>query len=154
MEKLGGVFPSTAESLMQVPGVGPYTSAAVASIAFGDPAAAVDGNVIRVVSRLRALEGDPTKLASLHAAMAREMLDETRPGCFNQAVMELGALVCRPANPSCSECPVRHSCRAHAQLRQYLEVSSHRRRSDQQSMMLSDSFHNPCRSKACRPIPN
>ena len=65
-------------------GVGPYTSAAVASIAFNDPAAAVDGNVIRVVSRLRALGGDPTRLTKWHAAIAQDMLDRTRPGCFNQ----------------------------------------------------------------------
>ncbi|KAG1670122.1 hypothetical protein FOA52_013698 [Chlamydomonas sp. UWO 241] len=69
--------------------------------------------VIRVVSRLRALDGDPTKLGQVHTAMADEMLDTGRPGCFNQAVMELGATVCRPANPSCDACPVSHSCRAH-----------------------------------------
>ncbi len=65
-------------------GVGPYTSAAVASIAFNDPSAVVDGNVIRVVSRLRALSGDPTRLGKWHEAISQEMLDTARPGCFNQ----------------------------------------------------------------------
>ena len=58
----------------------------------------------------------------VHAAMASEMLAASRPGCFNQAVMELGATVCRPVNPACGECPVRDSCRAHAQLQAYLKV--------------------------------
>lgn len=66
-------------------GVGPYTAAAVGSIAFNDAAAAVDGNVIRVVSRLRALKGDPRKLAALHSDLAQQLLDPVRPGCFNQA---------------------------------------------------------------------
>ena len=64
--------------------MGPYTAAAVASIAFNDPSAVVDGNVIRVVSRLRALPGDPTKLGAVHTAMAQDMLQTQRPGCFNQ----------------------------------------------------------------------
>ncbi|GIL53085.1 hypothetical protein Vafri_8774 [Volvox africanus] len=120
VEKLGGRFPRTATELVKIPGVGPYTSAAVASIAFGSPAAAVDGNVIRVVSRLRALPGDPTKLASTHAAMASELLDPERPGCYNQALMELGATVCRPVNPNCAACPVRGACRAAAEWEAYL----------------------------------
>ncbi|GAX84395.1 hypothetical protein CEUSTIGMA_g11817.t1 [Chlamydomonas eustigma] len=122
VDKLGGMFPTNAKDMLQIPGVGPYTSAAVASIAFNDAAAAVDGNVIRVVSRLRALPGDPTKLGQVHAAMAQEILDHERPGCFNQAVMELGATVCRPMNPSCSECPVQQSCRAHSQLKTFLKA--------------------------------
>ncbi|GLI59815.1 hypothetical protein VaNZ11_001782 [Volvox africanus] len=120
VEKLDGRFPHTPIELVKIPGVGPYTSAAVASIAFGSPAAAVDGNVIRVVSRLRALPGDPTKLASTHAAMASELLDPERPGCYNQALMELGATVCRPINPDCAACPVRGACRAAAEWEAYL----------------------------------
>eukprot|EP00798_Chlamydomonas_sp_ICE-L_P005522 gene5522-4155_t len=90
MEKLGGLFPPTASELLQVPGVGPYTAAAVSSISFNHAAAAVDGNVIRVVSRLRALPGDPTKLSALHAAMASELLHPGRPGCHNQAMRSSG----------------------------------------------------------------
>jgi A/G-specific adenine glycosylase len=67
-----------------LPGVGPYTAAAVASIAFGTPAAAVDGNVVRVLSRLRVLSGDPARLGPAHAALAQRLLDEGRPGDWNQ----------------------------------------------------------------------
>ncbi|PNW86324.1 hypothetical protein CHLRE_02g082000v5 [Chlamydomonas reinhardtii] len=119
--QLGGTFPTSAQELLKIPGVGPYTSAAVASIAFGSPAAAVDGNVIRVLSRLRALPGDPTKLGAAHTAMAGEVLDGGRPGCYNQALMELGATVCRPVNPDCSACPARPVCRAAAEWTAYVE---------------------------------
>jgi A/G-specific adenine glycosylase len=70
--------------MRQIPGVGPYTAAAVASIAFNDPAAAVDGNVIRVVSRLRAVGGNPTKLAKTWDRLAGQLLHGERPGCHNQ----------------------------------------------------------------------
>lgn len=70
--------------MRQIPGVGPYTAAAVSSIAFNDPAAAVDGNVIRVVSRLRALRGNPTKMAKTWDRLAAELLHPERPGCHNQ----------------------------------------------------------------------
>lgn len=73
-----------AQTLYTPPGVGPYTAAAVSSIAFSHPAAVVDGNVVRVVSRLRALPGDPTKQGAAHSAMAGELLDRERPGCYNQ----------------------------------------------------------------------
>jgi A/G-specific adenine glycosylase len=117
VDNLGGLFPETAEGMRAIPGVGPYTAAAVASIAFGDSsvpaaAAAVDGNVIRVVSRLRAVKGDPTKLASLHAHLAGQLLDRQRPGCHNQAMMELGATVCRPQQADCGRCPVAAFCEA------------------------------------------
>jgi A/G-specific adenine glycosylase len=116
VDNLSGSFPETAEEMRAIPGVGPYTAAAVASIAFGDgavpSAAAVDGNVIRVVSRLRAVKGDPTKLANLHASLAGQLLDPERPGCHNQAMMELGATVCRPQQPECGACPVAAFCLA------------------------------------------
>ncbi|KAI8465044.1 MAG: DNA glycosylase [Monoraphidium minutum] len=116
VEKLGGSFPGNAEEMRQIPGVGPYTAAAVASIAFGDAAAAVDGNVIRVVSRLRALGGDPTKNARALEGLAAQLLHPERPGCHNQAMMELGATVCRPTNPACGACPVAGACAAAARV--------------------------------------
>lgn len=82
--------------MRQIPGVGPYTAAAVASIAFNDPAAAVDGNVIRVISRLRALKGNPTKMAKTWDRLAAELLHQERPGCHNQvrsAVCSRGSIV-------------------------------------------------------------
>ncbi|KAF8061068.1 Mutyh [Scenedesmus sp. PABB004] len=113
---LGGRFPETAAEMRSIPGVGPYTAAAVASIAFGDAAAAVDGNVIRVLSRLRALRGNPAKrpLAAAWDRLAARLLHPDRPGCHNQAMMELGATVCRPANPACGACPLSGVCAARA----------------------------------------
>lgn len=109
-------FPSTFKALAGVPGVGPYTAAAVASIAFEEPVAAVDGNVIRVAARLAAARGggDPAKTGTSAAAavraVANAMLARERPGDFNQALMELGATVCAPRNPKCSACPVAAHC--------------------------------------------
>jgi A/G-specific adenine glycosylase len=102
----GGRFPETAEGLRTLPGIGRYTSAAVASIAFDQPVAVVDGNVERVLQRLsgRRLAGDDLWEA------ANELLDKTRPGDFNQAMMELGAVVCTPRAPACLTCPIMELC--------------------------------------------
>lgn len=111
----GGSFPTTAKELQGIPGVGAYTSAAIASIACGERSAVVDGNVIRVLARLRAVPGDPRSAAmtKLWADLADALLDPERPGDFNQAVMELGATVCVPnTEPKCGECPVSAACSA------------------------------------------
>lgn len=102
-----GEFPASAVDLRTLPGVGRYTAAAIASIAFGEPVAVVDGNVERVLSRVtaQALAGERMWFA------AQELLDAQRPGDFNQAMMELGATVCLPAQPICVQCPVRKFCR-------------------------------------------
>ena len=103
-----GRFPRTAHALRELPGVGRYTACAVASIAYGKPVPVVDGNVKRVLTRLLAqsLSDDQCWQA------AGELLDPRRPGDFNQALMELGALVCLPGKPLCAECPVAAMCRA------------------------------------------
>ncbi len=108
--------PSSAADLRKLPGIGEYTAAAVASIAWDEPVAAVDGNVERVVSRLAALEGDPRKAVGKRAVRraAQALLDSRRPGDFNQAVMDLGATICKPRTPDCERCPLRSTCRAHA----------------------------------------
>jgi len=113
----GGELPRSAHELRELPGVGEYTAAAVASIAHGEPVAAVDGNVERVLSRLFALEADPKSAAGRAAlrAHADALLDRRRPGDFNQALMELGATLCRPAAPLCRLCPLRARCAALAQ---------------------------------------
>ena len=107
-------MPSTAAALRKLPGIGAYTSAAVASIAFGEPAAVVDGNVERVVQRLAGWGSDTgegqARLARDTEAMAQAILDPARPGDFNQAMMELGATVCLPRGPKCLVCPLRKSC--------------------------------------------
>jgi A/G-specific adenine glycosylase len=106
VSKRGGTFPSSAKDLLTLPGIGRYTSAAIASIAFGEAVAVVDGNVERVIQRLwgREISGEALWQA------AEELLDKKRPGDFNQAMMELGATVCLPRQPKCLICPVRALC--------------------------------------------
>ncbi len=110
----GGSFPESASKLEKLPGVGPYTAAAVASICFGEAAAVVDGNVVRVISRLFALRVDPKTPRGLARVreLADALLDPDSPGDFNQAVMELGAMVCKPRAPLCGECPLGNACAA------------------------------------------
>ncbi len=109
-------WPRTAGELRRLPGIGPYTAAAVASIAFGEPVPVVDGNVIRVAARLMALDEDPTrgKGARRVRALAAGLLDPEAPGDANQALMELGATVCLPRDPRCPGCPLAPSCRGRA----------------------------------------
>jgi len=112
----GGRMPARYELLLALPGMGPYTAAAVASIAFGEAVAVVDANVERVLARLLAIEDD-IKAARARAALrgaAGELLSDLRPGDFNQAMMELGATICLPRVPRCGECPVAELCRARA----------------------------------------
>ena len=110
-------FPGDYAALRDLPGVGDYTAAAVASIAFGRPHAVLDGNVLRVLSRMTA---DPGNIKSDAVrkklrALAETLLDRRRPGEFNQALMELGATVCVPKQPLCGDCPVRPHCQARQQ---------------------------------------
>src|SRR5579864_821595 len=104
--ELGGKFPSTAAAWRELPGIGRYTSAAIASIAFDEPVAAVDGNVERVLARV----GGQRLAGETLWAAAEAMLDRGRPGDFNQAMMELGATVCTPRAPACLTCPVIELC--------------------------------------------
>ncbi|HTL46818.1 MAG TPA: A/G-specific adenine glycosylase [Verrucomicrobiae bacterium] len=112
----GGRLPHTAAALNELPGIGRYTAAAIASIAFGESSAVLDGNVIRILTRLFALPddvGSPKTIAKLWD-IAQELIKDQAPGDFNQAMMELGATVCFPKNPSCGVCPVADSCKARA----------------------------------------
>lgn len=111
----GGQLPTTAAELQLLPGIGPYTAAAVASIAFEEPTLALDGNVARVLCRLAAIKGDPRRSAvrrQLHDR-AGPFLAVRAPGDLNQALMELGARVCLPGAPRCAECPCQRHCRAY-----------------------------------------
>jgi A/G-specific adenine glycosylase len=114
VERHGGVVPSTYDELLELPGFGAYTAAAVSSIAFGEKRAVIDGNVNRVVARLRAREvgDDVLRQTAVVAAFVAAAIPADRPGDFNQAMMELGATVCRPRNPLCAQCPVSGSCDA------------------------------------------
>ena len=113
----GGKLPTSVEALLRLPGFGPYTAAAVASLAFGADCAAVDGNVLRVLARVYAIDADlrqPSTRRQLQR-LADALVPAGRAGAFNEALMELGALVCRPKNPLCGECPIRRFCRAFQQ---------------------------------------
>jgi A/G-specific adenine glycosylase len=108
----GGIFPDTEDGLRELPGIGPYTTAAIAAIAFDRPAAVMDGNVERVLSRLFAVETPlPASKPELRALAAR-LTPDTRPGCYAQAVMDLGATICTPKSPACGICPVMSLCAA------------------------------------------
>ncbi|MGA9644191.1 MAG: A/G-specific adenine glycosylase [Terriglobales bacterium] len=102
----GGAFPESADAWRELPGIGRYTAAAIASIAFGEPVAVVDGNVERVLKRIYASDLPPQQCWT----RAEELISHKRPGDFNQAMMELGATVCLPAGPRCPVCPVQKWC--------------------------------------------
>ena len=114
----GGVFPGDYETLLTLPGVGEYTAGAIASIAFGEPVPAVDGNVLRVLARLT---GDDTDIRSIplrrqYRTALLDVIPRDMPGTFNQALMELGAIVCLPnGTPLCDRCPAAEFCRAHSE---------------------------------------
>jgi A/G-specific adenine glycosylase len=117
VDKHGGEFPRTADDALALPGIGNYTSAAILSIAFGARHAVLDGNVARVLARLEAIHGDlrqGDRWQSLQAK-ADELLDPESPSDWNQAMMELGAMICTPKSPQCSLCPVAEFCRARQQ---------------------------------------
>jgi A/G-specific adenine glycosylase len=110
----GGIFPTTYEDILSLKGIGPYTAAAIASFAFDLPHAVVDGNVLRVLSRYF---GDDTPIDSTagrkaYKELADSLLDKHRAGIYNQAIMDFGAIVCKPQNPLCVDCVQRMDCQA------------------------------------------
>jgi A/G-specific adenine glycosylase len=116
MHRHGGVFPSDYSDIRNLKGVGEYTAAAIASIAFGQRYAVTDGNVLRVLARFYGISTpiDTSSGRKLFSKVATELVPETRAGTYNQAVMELGALVCTPRNPACGQCPLACSCFSYA----------------------------------------
>ncbi len=110
----GGRVPDTVAQLRELPGIGPYTAGAIASIAFGRPEPLVDGNVIRVLARLFGMDevADTPAAKKKIWALAAAFADGPRPGCVNQSLMELGATVCTPKNTRCGECPLQKDCAA------------------------------------------
>lgn len=117
VDEFGGAVPDTEEAIRRLPGVGPYTAAAVLSIAYGRPLAVLDGNVIRVLTRVFAVADDATSGRTRRhlQRLADELLDPTEPARFNEALMELGATVCTPTNPACPTCPLHTVCAAFAE---------------------------------------
>lgn len=114
VERLQGQMPATKKELQQLKGIGPYTAAAIASIAYDEPVAVVDGNVYRLLSRYFAisLPIDTTDGRKHFDALAHQLLQGSPPGDFNQAMMDMGAMVCTPAQPKCHACPLTANCAA------------------------------------------
>lgn len=114
VQQYNGVFPGTYLDLIKLPGIGPYTAAAIASFAFKEPKAVVDGNVYRVLSRFfnSSLPINKPEGQKYFQQIADELLDKENPATHNQAIMELGALVCLPKKPNCTTCPLNYSCEA------------------------------------------
>jgi A/G-specific adenine glycosylase len=110
----GGIFPNTEEGLRSLPGLGPYTAAAVAAIAFDQATNVVDGNVERVVARLFAVEAPLPDAKPELKRLAAGLVRDERPGDWAQALMDLGAVICRPKQPLCDRCPVAAHCAARA----------------------------------------
>ena len=113
--ELQGKIPETAEELMKLPGIGRYTAGAIASMAWGEKTPVLDGNVIRILTRIFAIAQSVDRPATLERlwSIAASLLSGKNPGDLNQALMELGATVCFPSNPQCARCPVKKSCAAH-----------------------------------------
>lgn len=115
MERHQGQFPNTVEEISQLKGIGPYTTGAIASIAFGLPEPAIDGNIMRVVSRLFCITDDIAKPSSrkVFDHYTRAILSPEEPGEMNQAFMDLGSAICTPKNPECEACPLQAFCQAY-----------------------------------------
>ncbi len=112
--KKQGKFPDSYEEILSLKGIGPYTAAAIASFAFSLPYAVVDGNVFRVLSRFFGMDTptDSTTGKKLFTALAEDLLDTKLPGIYNQAIMDFGAVICKPKNPLCTACPLKARCTA------------------------------------------
>lgn len=119
MDEMKGAFPTAYSDLLRLKGVGEYTAAAVASIAASEQVAVVDGNVLRVVSRLAGIDGDPGRksFVKIIRSWMEKAMQAGEPGTFNQAVMEFGALQCTPLKPECRECPLQKHCTAYSENR-------------------------------------
>ncbi|SES64764.1 A/G-specific DNA-adenine glycosylase [Enterococcus malodoratus] len=118
--EFGGKFPTTVEQIRSLKGIGPYTAGAISSIAFEIPEPAIDGNVMRVVSRLFCIEADIAKASSRNEfdEAMRRIISQDQPGDFNQAMMDLGSSICTPTNPQCEICPIQKYCQAYRENRQ------------------------------------
>lgn len=121
VDRYGGQVPRQKEEVSGLKGVGPYTAGAILSIAYNQPEPAVDGNVMRVLSRYFCLEDDIARPATRIRieALAKELIPQGRAADFNQALMELGAMICTPKSPACPSCPVREMCSARLEGRQH-----------------------------------
>lgn len=111
-EQKNGLFPSTEEELVKLPGIGPYTAAAISAIAFGQPSTVVDGNIDRIISRLFCIKAPIQSAKKEIYEYAKRLTPKTRAGDYAQALMDLGSGICKPKSPKCLECPVSRDCLA------------------------------------------
>ncbi|MBM7693604.1 A/G-specific adenine glycosylase [Peribacillus deserti] len=131
-QEYNGIVPDTLEEISKLKGVGPYTAGAILSIAYGRPEPAVDGNVMRVLSRILLIEEDiaKPKTRKIFEEAVRRLIDDNHTSAFNQALMELGAMICTPGVPACLLCPVRDHCEAYAEgVQSQLPVKNLKKRS-------------------------
>ena len=114
-KEYNGEFPASYEKILELPGIGPYTAAAIASFAFSLPFAVVDGNVLRVLARISGTDipVDSAKGKALLSKLAFELLHKKQPALYNQAIMDFGAIVCKPKAPACTQCIMQKNCRAY-----------------------------------------
>jgi A/G-specific adenine glycosylase len=122
VDDLGGIFPDSFDELRKLPGIGDYTAAAIASIAYQEPVAVVDGNVFRVLARIFGIATpiNSTQGKKEFTLLANQLIDKNTPDIHNQAMMEFGALFCTPKNPSCLECDFKTTCEAYRSNLQYV----------------------------------
>ena len=122
MNEYGGEFPKTYNELLKLKGIGSYTAAAIASFAYQEPVAAIDGNVYRVLARLFGIETDigSSQAKKVFGGFADAIIDKNQPDVFNQAMMEFGAMQCTPSNPNCMFCPLSLECHANSTKTQHL----------------------------------
>ncbi len=122
VEKFGGIFPNTYQDLLKLKGIGPYTAAAIASFAFDEKVAVVDGNVYRVLSRVFGVETDISshEAKKVFSDLANSLLANESPSVYNQAIMEFGAIHCTPQNPECMFCIFHQECKARAEGKQMI----------------------------------
>lgn len=157
MEQYDGQMPDQYEELLKLPGIGSYTAGAVASIAYGRAVPAVDGNVLRVISRIIGSYEDIAKAAvkKQMEETLRQVMSQDRPGAFNQALMELGATVCLPNGaPECEQCPVRTLCYAYeqgCQMQLPVKAPKKARRIEQKTVLvIRDVFHAAVRKRPAK----
>lgn len=116
-EKYNGIFPDNYDDILSLKGIGEYTAGAISSISFSNPIPAVDGNVLRIISRYEMIKDNialPTTQKTIYKKVLK-YLDNINPSSFNQGLMDLGATICRPKNPKCEICPIRKNCKAYKQ---------------------------------------
>ena len=118
MDEREGKLPGTADEWLQVKGIGPYSAAAIASFAFNEPRAVLDGNVFRVLARVFCLAADPRQERPVFAELAGQLLPRQKSAVYNQAIMDLGATICTPARPRCQQCPLSTICCSYREGRQ------------------------------------